>query len=327
MKKFIFVLFIVLTALLNAAAQERYEIQAESLTIFSEPNAQSTELGKMKHGVIVEVHEFEGDWARISFDGGHAYLNKRYLQKCEDENRVKRAGFRNDGILSGIEFDFSGFSNISMPDILPSNTRWMAIAILILSVALFIFNKIRDEYYLVGALYHANWIVFLILSILELTYAPASGSDSVWFCTPDEVGWGWTIVNFFIFGGITINQFICFMQLMNDLRYAHNSDFDLQVGLYSWAGILIATLILSFLQPEWIPIAIGIFLICQLIQVIIIIRQVMRYNSFWKGAFCALLYLICSIATAIVIAIFVTMILIIIIVLIILCIIGSSRRR
>lgn len=324
MKRTLSIFLLLLAATFSVVAQVRYEVETDVLTAYSEPNSHSTEVGKFGKGVKVEVQNIDGDWAEIKHDGRVAYIKANYIRKVEDSNRITRSVFRNDGIFSGIDIDLSG---IAMHNLLPSNTRWMAIAILLLSIALFVFSKIRSNGEYTEKLFKANWIIFLILSLLELTYIPASGSDSTWFCSPDEVGWLWTIANFFIFGFIAIMQCRYFFETMSDLKELYGDDFKIKLGTYSWIGIVIVTIVLSFLQPNWIPIALVIFLICQVIQMIIIVKDVMEYENFWKGLGCAFLYLILSAATVAVLLVFIMMIIIIIIVLIILAILFAGKSK
>lgn len=324
MKRTLSIFLLLLAATLSVAAQMRYEVETDILTIYSEPNYSSTEVGKLGKGVKIEVQNIDGDWAEIKHDGRIAYIRADYISKAEDNNRISRSRFRNDGIFSGIDFDFSG---ISMPNLMPSNTRWMAIAILLLSITLFVFHKIRNNGEYTLNLFRANWIIFLIVSLLELSYVIVCRNDSTWFCDPDEVGWLWTIASFFIFGFITVMQCRYFFETMDDVREVYGDEFELKWGVYSWIGIIIAAVVLSFLQPNWISIALVIFFICQLIQMIIIVKDVKSVENFWKGLGCAFLYLILSAATALVLLVFIMMIIIIIIVLIVLAILFAGKSK
>lgn len=90
------------------------------------------------------------------------------------------------------------------------------------------------------------------------------GSDMIWFCTPDNVGWIGAIVGFITFGLIVYNQLLCFLDTMQDLRY-NTGDFDMRIGIYSWPIAIIAGIIANIAGWEdgnmWILIVLGI---CQL---------------------------------------------------------------
>ena len=71
-----------------------------------------------------------------------------------------------------------------------------------------------------------NLSLFIAVCLLELFYVFSMGANSIWFCTPDKIGWLWTIINFFIFGAVVFNQWMCFFNTLNDVQYNSYATFN-----------------------------------------------------------------------------------------------------
>lgn len=212
----------------------------------------------------------------------------------------------------------SYFSQFSVNKLSSKNSQWIVIAILLLSIVLIVLNKIRDGYRLRGGKFIAYWVTFMIISILEISYITLAPGDSTWFCSPDEVGWGGAIISFIIFAVITYYQSICFLNIIEDWRANTRADIALKWGYYSWIGIIIVTIALAFIAESLIPLALFAFAICQIVQIVIIFKDVNYYSGFWDAVFCSLFYIIGSIATVLTILLLISVIFYILIVLMIL---------
>ncbi|WP_209121753.1 N-acetylmuramoyl-L-alanine amidase [Alkalihalobacillus sp. BA299] len=51
-----------------------------SLTVRSKPSSSSTSVGSLSKGATVEIHGFEGDWAKINYNNTWAYVHAFYLK-------------------------------------------------------------------------------------------------------------------------------------------------------------------------------------------------------------------------------------------------------
>jgi hypothetical protein len=267
-------------------------------------------MGTLSNGSEVEVYEISNGWAKIKHGYAHAYVKAQYLSEVHEQPVVTTPSPQ-----SKMNFSFA---------LDGGDVKWMAILIAILSGVLFAIRNIRDDDPLEGGLYIANWIIFLATTLLEIVYIVLCQGDAIWFCTPNEVGWLWTIIDFFIFGGVVYNQIMCLFNTLNDIEY--NSDgVDKQWGYYS----IFAGTILGIITGIWYPSAsiyvlIG-FAICQLVQVVIIFKSIVPSGG-WGNAFLFLfVYLFGTLATFAVLACFLMMLIIVLIVLFVLAALGHSN--
>ncbi|MDR2041972.1 MAG: hypothetical protein LBP98_06590 [Tannerella sp.] len=186
----------------------------------------------------------------------------------------------------------------------------MAWLVLIISVALFVIRRTRktDEP-LRGTAYAASNALFLAACFIEIMHVVSVGS-SVWFCDPDKVGWLWTIINFFLLGGIVYNQVFYFLDAMNDVLAGGNTSCDLRLGLYSYAGGLALLILCGFFFEAGIFWALGLLAVMQIIQLVMLFRS---YGANLKGAFFgSFVYLLGSIATVVTVLTFVNMLIIVV---------------
>lgn len=137
--------------------------------------------------------------------------------------------------------------------------------------------------------------IFLFISILELIYFLGLGGDA-WFCSPEKVGWLWTVINFVLFAGVLYLQYYTFGLLTKRLtgRSVFSSfpigiiSGSIGVGLWLWMPD----------NQTAVFIALGILSLGQLVQLII---NISRYG-FLRGLFVSILYILCF--TALVIGLF-----------------------
>ena len=128
-----------------------------------------------------------------------------------------------------------------------------------------------------------NLSLFIAVCLLELFYVFSMGANSIWFCTPDKIGWLWTIINFFIFGAVVFNQWMCFFNTLNDVQYNSYATFNWTWGIYTWGICIIGAIICGFFFAGFLPV-IGIgFLVGQSVQTGIIFNKVLPKGG-WKHA-------------------------------------------
>ncbi len=303
---------------LLAVAQTQYEVTTNTfLNIRSYADADAPVLGTVNKGEKVDVYEISNGWAKIDYDGGYAYVNSAYLKKAQKVSSV--VPVKDNG-----EIDFSSWSfNLD-------GVEWMAYVIAVLSIGLYLIRRSRGD----GAplddsemLYKVNWILFLTVTVLELVYLAIMGSDAIWFCSPDEVGWLWTIIDFFIFAFIVYNQFMCFFNTLEDVVYNSCGSFDRRWGFYSWAGGIVGGIITGIFFHAAVPYVLVAFVICQIIQIVLIFRGVVPRGGLKYAFLCTAVYLLGSISTVWILGHFVLLLLIVLAGYLILSILGSSSRR
>lgn len=217
---------------LIVSAQTRYEVTANTfLNIRSYASTDAPVLGTINKGGEVDVYEIADGWAKIAYDGGYAYVSSEYLKKSES-NPMSNPESKSFGI------------SIFMLDI--GNVKWMVFLILGLSVGLFTIRKYREEEFIGDKLLITNWILFLAVCIIELIYMSAMGDNAIWFCKPEKVGWLWTIISFFLFGGIVYNQINCFLDALADVKRIVE-----EISMPDWVYILGVVLPLAELSAEY----------------------------------------------------------------------------
>jgi hypothetical protein len=203
----------------------------------------------------------------------------------------------------------------------------MVYIILGLSAILFFIRLRRNRHYdgaLDGLLYTLNWILFLVLAMLEIVYVMAMGSDSLWFCMPGTVGWLWTVINFLVFGFVVFNQFMCFMNTLQDIQYNAGVSFGWKWGIYSWPVALVAAIILGFIYPPGILVVGALFFMAQGVQIVIVLKNTILNGGIFPAVLAVVVYLAGAIATAAILVHFLVLLLVVLVGFAILSALGSS---
>ena len=300
-----------------AAAQTKYEVTANTwLNIRTYADVNAPVLGTIDKGGKVDVYEISNGWAKIAYDGGYAYVNSAYLKKVQNTSSPTPTP-ANDS------WDFSSWS------IGTGNMEWMAFVIAGISIVLFFIRKARGNTPLDDnkILYKINWILFLAVTILELIYVCNMGSDSIWFCIPDKVGWLWTIIDFFIFGFIVYNQFMCFFNTLDDTAYNSYGSFDRRWGFYSWPAAIVGGIIAGIFYEAAIPFILAAFIICQIIQIVLIFRGVVPKGGLGYGFLCTAVYLLGSVSTVLILAHFMILLIIVLVGYLVLSILAAGSNK
>lgn len=176
-------------------------------------------------------------------------------------------------------------------------------------------------------LYVTNWLIFLAVGILELVYLALMGGNAIWFCIPDTVGWVWTIIDFLIFGFIVYNQFMCFFNTLADVEYNSYGSFDKRWGFYSWGGGIIAGIVTGIFFPAAVVFVAIAFIVCQIIQTILIFKGVVPQGGWGNAFLCFAVYLLGALSTVLILAHFVILLIIVLVACLILYILGQSSKR
>jgi hypothetical protein len=284
MRKCIFFLFSLLCCIC-VTAQTRYKVVTDShLNVISGAYAGAPVIDSLENGSEVEVYECAHGWAKIKHNDDYAYVMESHLREVDSqfEDTPQEKGHKS----------FMGNVNV--------NVKWMVYLIAVLSLVLFGIRMVSKGKALTNSMYLVNVIVFFATMISEITYIVLSQSmeDVIWFCIPDDVGWLWTIINFVIFLFLMYNQVLCIFSIINDIQSKSNCKFGIRLGLYSIIGGIIAIgLSFSFFRNLTLYLVIAVA-ICQLIQIIIMVRAILP-NGGWRNALlCLFVYLFGMVATA-----------------------------
>jgi hypothetical protein len=293
MKKLIVFLFSLICCI-YASAQTRYKVVTDSpIDVISGAYAGAPVIGTLENGSEVDVYESSNGWAKIKHNNDYAYVAAKSLK--EVDSQVANTPQQDKGDKS-----FIGDVNV----------RWMVYLIALLSLILFGIRMIGGT----GTIYLVNLIVFFATTVCELIYIILShGTDAIWFCTPDEVGWIWTIVNFIIFVGLMYNQVLCIFTTINDIQSKSGCQFGIKLGLYSVIGGIIACIItLNFFQSLTLYVVIAVA-ICQIIQIIQMVKAILPGGGWGNAILCLFVYLLGVAATAAVFCYLIILLLIVVV--------------
>lgn len=309
MRKLLLILLFTICHLLSFA-QTRYEVTAKtSLNIRTAANPTAPVLGKVSKGGYVTVYEIQNGWAKIYYGGTYGYVSANYI--CLSPQVESVSAYQ--------EEDAPFWEEVG-------GMEKLVFLILALSAVLFFFRMGRKEDEpLEGGFFVVNWILFCVISVIEIFYVLSMGSGTIWFCKPGEVGWIWTIVDFVLFGFVVYNQLLCFFNVLSDVQYNSCALFDWRWGIFSWPIAAVAGIVCQFFYKEGLIFVGTLFLICQLIQIILIFTRVVPRGGWGYAFLCTIIYLLGSVATVAILAHFLVLLIIVLIGLLILSSLGSRR--
>lgn len=254
MKAFVFFLFVLLLfSGFTCYATQEYKVNVKTvLNVRSAPDSKAALLGTIKNGTRVEVYSISNGWAKIRYGEQEAYVGSDFLLPVNDSNG----------------------NNMSYDSSSDAAKEMVVFIILGLSVITFIIRKCTDVDTAEGFLLVVIYLSLLLISVLEIYYSIGLKGDT-WFCSSDRVGWIWTIVNFFIFGGVLINQICLFFDVLGSLRY-NTSSIDYRTGFYSLGIAIVLGLVAYFFIDQFTPVATVILVLlggAQLVQIYFIFNS------------------------------------------------------
>ena len=319
MKKYLLLLVLVFCGIVISTAQTQYEVIASSsLNVRNYASKDGYVLGKLHRGEKVDVYAINNGWAQIRYNNRTAYVNVKYLKKSSVQPTPTLQK----------ENSQSSFLDIDLQKYETGDVEWIAFVLLALSLLLWFLRKfVRGEEDGIdgGFLYYFNWIIFLLTCGFEIVYVVKMGSDTTWFCSPNYVGWLWTIINFIIFGFLVYNQILCFLGTLLDVNTFTGGGYEIKVGYYSWIIFLVTAYIMGCAYwDEYVIWAFIPFAICQLIQIILIFKGIVPYGGWLNAILATLIYGIGSLATVIMLLHFLVLLIIVIIAIFFLSAFASS---
>lgn len=319
MKMRLFFLFLLLGgSLMFLTAQTKYEVTANTfLNIRSSASVDAPVVGTIDRGGEVDVYSIENGRAKIAYDDGYSYVNSDYLRPVKSTSlHVEKTTTK----------WFEGL------DLSNWKTHWDARVLVYviagLSALLWLIRLMRGNDLLDGVWLVINCILFSIIMGFELIYTFLIGGEATWFCNPEKVGWLWMVVNFIAFALLIYNQFLSFVNILEDMAYDSGGGFELKWGFNSlkW-GVPIGILCAIVFSPEVAEVVLTVVLICQFVQVIKIYMGVVPYGGWWYSTAISLVYLLGIFATSILLIHFIVMLIIVVVALILLQMFAKSSSN
>lgn len=183
------VIFLAMTAF-AAATPGLYKVNVSStLNVRNAPDGEK--IGSLSDGELVQVTAWDNGWAQISLGNGRTgYVSEQYLEPF--------AQLVSSGETSHSTLGLSGLRH------------YAPFAILLFAVLALIGMRTENQ-----PLFHMGCFLWGVTELFM--FGAGSNSALVWFCTPSDVGWVMTIINFFIAIGVLYFQYIIYREFTDNL--------------------------------------------------------------------------------------------------------------
>lgn len=187
---------------------EYYRVDASVLNLRTQPSLDATVKATVKSGEILEVTNINGEWAEVEYAGSRAYVASKYISYTSTKpHKSSKAEFLEHGFNNLIEFP-------AVPEFLKTTSNIpLYISLSLLACFFLIINFNCDILYESKVVFYVAAMGFLVLCFSEIMYFAGFQGDCTWFCSPQKVGWGWTILNFLIFAVCMFYQILTFYAL------------------------------------------------------------------------------------------------------------------
>lgn len=192
---------------------------------------------------------------------------------------------------------------------------------------IFILRRKREGGYLDNPLHTINWITIIINALAQLSYLYALGDNATWFCSPSQVGWLWSILNFLLFSSVVYIQIKAFLETLEDFNYNHGGDVKWKLGLYAWPAAAVLYIASSYLLAELVYLVFIALLIVQTIQVIRIFKEISYYDGWGYALLVAVFYLILSATTLWLVVHFIPLLVVALLAFVVLYILSSGSDK
>lgn len=249
---------------------EDYNVVCDSkLNIRQSPNGKV--IGSLSNGTKVSVGKIENKWAMIRYNDGYGYISSEYIVKATPTGE-----------------DITGNNEATG---LQNRTICIFIALFFILNLTIASNRAKNgPHALSGAC-----LLFIVVAGIEFTYQYFYGNDFRWFCDPNTVGWGMTIVNFIIFGVAVGMQSYSYLNIVGEIRERGYNDFSFMWGVIS---VIVGVVLLIFIQDEEARIGIYILVgVIQLVQIGMLYSNVASRDGWIQTTLYAIAYLVGLAAT------------------------------
>lgn len=307
MKCWILLLLSLVCCSVVSAAPAAYRVKARVLNVRSAPSKEAGIVSSVSRGEVLQVEEFTGDgWARISWQGANAYVSAQYLEESTSESLADKKN----------AYPFGGIHGGNVPEV---PRHWLVYAVLLLSAILWIVvDPTRGGN---SAHWGVGMTLFLLLVCCEIYSVLMLGDGCLWFCMPDEVGFVWMIVGFFIFGLVIFNQLLNYLALLNNMSYTDGWYFmHWDWGLWAWPAFVGALFVCG---SDWTFYVICTFVLYQIGFIIWVVWRFARVGKLLTGFIAACFYLIGAVSILLLSVLYIPLLIIAGIVVLALCIISA----
>lgn len=192
MKKILLMLLVIFLAMtaFAAATPGLYKVNVSStLNVRNAPDGEK--IGSLSDGELVQVTAWDNGWAQISLGNGRTgYVSEQYLEPFA---QLVSSGETSHSTL--------GLSRLR---------HYAPFAILLFAVLALIGMRTENQ-----PLFHMGCFLWGVTELFM--FGAGSNSALVWFCTPSDVGWVMTIINFFIAIGVLYFQYIIYREFTDNL--------------------------------------------------------------------------------------------------------------
>jgi len=277
-------------------------VSGQTVNMRADGNQKAEVVAKLSGGDIVEVIQ-EGNWDYVEFQGQTGYIKSTLLNPLTEEEEAALSL-----PPSGAETESSDDSGFTFPSFLDNpfsrhDWEWPAWVIIIVGILLAgvgFANKSDDSS---QELMFTQAGLFLLLSIMELVQF-FFVEDPIWFCTPDKVGWVWTIINALLMLFIFINQVRLFKHTLDLANLHADRDCSWLWGLIGLpVGLGLGVWLISEGNVFW---GVAVMVLPQIIQLVVLVIATVNGGNDWINlAVSLLVYVIGGMAVAAVIVILV----------------------
>lgn len=313
------ILLLLLLVAVSANAQTQYVVDTKTtLLVRTGPGKSYNQLGQLKSGETVNVYTIKNGWAKISYNGKTGYVSEQYIKAAPVQQKIEKQ---------------SSFSSFDWQELIDMASKTDSLIWFYISCALglvmacigWLYKSDSDNFKDSAAGFYISSAIFLALCISEVIYFVTYKGDKTWFCSPDKVGWIWTIINFILFAILLFHQVISFVCLNYASCYHGKRNIDFRLGVYGWAIGIIAAIISVIFFKEYLHIVLWCVLGIQFIQIALLVYNNIRDDGSWINLiYTIVLYVVGSIATLITLFHFLPLLIVVLIGYAILCFFSSS---
>lgn len=166
-----------------------------------------------------------------------------------------------------------------------------------------------------GGVMIGNATLLVVTNILIILYVFSVGPAALWFVYPDEDGnWTRAMICGVAYVYCIINLLVGFLKTMDDFSGEIDGRINCKWGLTTLAIGIIALIICAISKPEYVNYVVIILIVCQFIQLGIILNKSMSKGIITALAACGV-YMICSIGLLVFAAPFILLLIVLAIVL------------
>lgn len=300
MKRILLFTLMLLFAVASFASHKSVNSQTVNMRAEGSKNAEI--VARLKKGDVVEVLQ-AGSWDYVDYMGQTGYIKSSLLLPLSDEEEAMIAATQTVEETTGKDSSDLGFSSFVESPFDRYAWKWpiwVVIIVGILLVGVGFANKSGDTS---KESMFAQAGLFLLLSIMELVQFFLV-EDPIWFCTPDKVGWVWTIINALLLIFIFFNQVRLFKHTL-DLANEH-ADRDCS-WLWGLIGLPVGVgLGIWLISENYVFWGIVVIALPQIIQLAVLIVATVNGGNDWLNlALSLLVYVVGGLAVAVVIIILV----------------------